>query len=167
MESRRHGLRVEWLAAVAIVESDFNRNARGKAGEHGLWQVMVTEHGIANAWDWMRNQPKGFPLAMRWGAIPWRKLGKRRVKVLRSIPEGAYIAAYAIKAHAELCRRLGHRVGPSRCKSAFINRCPKRHRFAVDRLGHWQSGVSWPKRGYLRRLRYWSKKIKAKLEGRP
>jgi len=165
LEANRHGLPLASFVAVAWVESDFNRFARGKHGEVGAFQAMQREHGIEDSWDWMRNHPKGFALAMKWGAIPWGRLGHKRVTVLRSVAEGTYIAARAIKAHTELCRRLGHRVGPGHCKSAFINRCPKRHRYEIDRIGHFNSGIRWPYPGYLRKLRRRAKAVARWMKG--
>jgi hypothetical protein len=161
VEGKRHGLKPHWLATVAWVESDFNLRVDGKAGEYGIFQVMRRESGIGDAWDWLRSHPKGFPLAAKWGAMPWRKLRRRQVKVLRSIPSGTYIAAAMIARHVALCRRLGHRIGRFRCKSAFINRCKRRyHPHAIDRVGHWNSGWRWPKAVYLRKLRRRSKIIR-------
>jgi hypothetical protein len=166
IEGPRHNLRPEWLAGVAWVESDFNRLAKGKHGEHGPFQVMIREHGIADAWDWLRGNPQGFPLAMSWGAIPWGKLGQQRVEVLRSVREGTYIAAAMIAAHVALCQRMGHRIGRPRCYATPGGmRCIRRHPHSVDRVGHWNSGGRWPYPGYLRKLRRRSGAVARILRG--
>jgi hypothetical protein len=166
IESKRHGIPPHVLAAIAYIESDFNPNVNGKAGEFGAFQVMRNESGIDDAWDWLRSHPKGFALATKWGAMPWRKLGRQQVAVLRSVAEGTYIAAMAIKRHWHLCRRLGHRVGRFRCNKQFISQCPKYHPQAVDRWATWNSGVGWPKAHYLRKLRWRSRRIKRILGGK-
>jgi hypothetical protein len=163
IESRRHGMRAQDLAAVAWIESDYRRNLRGTAGEYGLFQVMPREHGIETAWQWLQAHPAEFPIVKRWPGRSWRKMGKRRIAVLTDIRAGTYIAAYSIQRHVKLCRRLGHRVGKFRCSKPYIRDCPRYHPHRIDRIGHFNSGWRWPKAHYLRKLRYRSRLIKRRL----
>lgn len=166
IEAKRHGMKVHELASVSWIESDYNVRCKGKAGEHGVWQLMPWEHGMAVAWKWLQAHPKEFPIVKRWPGRPWRKMRKRRIKVLRDIRASTYLAAYSIQRHVRMCRRLGHRVGKFRCNKPFLNQCSKRHKYEMDRIGHYNSGISWPKAHYLRKLRGRSRLIKRVIDGK-
>jgi hypothetical protein len=166
-EAKRHGLKPHELAAVAWIESTFDRRTRGKADEHGLFQVMQREHGIKAAWEFVRTRPMEFPIARPWAGRSWRQLRRRRIKVLQDVRAGTYFGAYHIRRHVRLCRRLGHRVGAApACSKPFVNQCSRYHKYALDRLGHYNSGISWPRAVYLRKLRWRSRVIKKILEGK-
>jgi len=167
IEGKRHGLRPEWLAAVAQTESDFNPRVNGKAGEYGIFQVMLNEGGLQIAWTWLRAHSGNFPIVQSLPArMSWRKLRRHRIKVIRDIRAGTYLAAHSIARHVALCRRLGHRIGKYRCNKQFVSQCKRRyHPHPIDRLGHWQSGWRWPRAYYLRRIRKRSKIIARVLAG--
>ena len=176
VEAKRHGLQAHELAAVAWIESDFRRGLRGRAYEIGIWQLRPFDHGMGIGWQFLKSRPAEFPIvrnlhsdqdkARRLFDLPWRSLRwKYRRKVLDDVRAGTYLGAYSIRRHVQMCRRLGHRVGRWRCSKTFINKCPQVHRHEIDRLGHYNSGVGWPKAAYLRKLRWRSRAIGRAING--
>jgi hypothetical protein len=170
MEAKRHGLRVEWMVAVMWIESDFRPGLRGRAHEVGLWQLRPFDHGLPRGWRYVRSMPGEFPLP-RCKLPPggrrreWRRL-RRKVRecIIDDVAAGTYLAGLELASHRRMCRRLGHRVGAFRCSSPFLSKCPKWHGQEVDRLGHYNSGVSWPRGAYVSKLRRRSRRIRALLK---
>lgn len=166
VEAKRHQLKAHQFAAVAWIESDFDRLCSGRHGEHGVWQLRPWDHGMSDGWALLQKHPSEFPIVKRWLGMPWSRMRRRRRDVLRDIRASTYLAGMSIVRHVSMCRRLGHRVGLFRCRSAFINQCQKWHRYEMDRIAHYNSGISWPRSAYLRKLRGRSRVIKRILEGK-
>ncbi len=169
-EAKRHRLRVEWMVAVAWIESDFRRGLRGRAHEVGVWQLRPFDHQLPKGWVYVRSMPGEFPLtgcrvSARHRARKWRSLRRKmRECIIDDVAAGTYLAGLELASHRRMCQRLGHRVGVFRCSSAFMSKCPKYHGQAVDRIGHYNSGVSWPKAAYISKLRRRSRRIRAMLK---
>ncbi len=164
-EGKRTGQDPVMLATVAWIESDYRRGLRGRAHEIGVWQLRPFDHGMGSGWAWLRARAARFPVVGQVPQLPWKRLRWRhRRLVLDDIKAGTYLAAYSISRHVRMCRRLRHRVGPRRpCSKPFLAQCPRYHKHEIDRVGHFNSGVSWPRPAYLWKLRRRYRIIKRRL----
>lgn len=164
-EARRVRLEPAALAAVAWVESRFDRRARGSAHEYGLWQLIRSDYRMAASWARLR--PKG---------VPWRRLSRAAViGALRDVDVSAYLAADELAGVRAWCRRAGHRISARWIAPRWVLGIDGVHRMhggrrahaqEIDRLAHHQSGPRWPLRGYTRALRAEYRRIQQVIRGR-
>ena len=162
-EGAHYKLEPAMLAAIAMTESHFWWRVRGSSGEFGIWQVW--RHGplARKAWDWLQAQgrTKGYP------DKAWRQLGKlTQQRVLQDTYLSTAMGVYSIKVMMSWCTHAAkHRV--YRWIKPFQNRAKvKAHRDIFGVAGHYNSGLRWPKRGYVWRLRTRTKIIRQVLRGR-
>jgi hypothetical protein len=154
-EGKAHGIRPAALAAVAYVESRFQRWVTSKTGDRGIFQLRTTDYRIPVAWLRLRaaGLTPGYPDA------PWRRVPVRaKWRALRDIRISTALAAAELAGVRAWCRRAGHRVSSWR-KGA--------HRHWIDRYGHHQTGPRWPLGYYVRMLRREYQRIRRVLRTRP
>lgn len=150
-QSKRVGLDPAALAALGWVESRYRTDAIGPAGSRGIFQLRASDARMAASWARLRPT-----------APPWRRLSLEAIReAFRDVEVGTYLAADELAGVMAWCRRARHRVW----RWAPASRDRRRHRYQVDRLGHHQTGPRWPKRSYLRSLRYTYRQIKRHLNG--
>jgi hypothetical protein len=152
-QSKRVGLDPAALAAVAWVESRYLRTAKGSAQEVGLYQLMRSDVRMAASWAKLRPT-----------APPWRSLSREAfTEALRDVEISTYLAADELAGVVAWCKRARHRVNRWQVGDPLGQH---RHRYQIDRVAHHNSGAKWPRRGYLRALRYTYKQIRKVLNGR-
>ncbi len=152
-QSKRVGLDPAALAALAWVESRYRVEAVGPVGSRGIFQLRASDARMAASWARLR------PMAS-----PWHRLSLEAIReVFRDVETSTYLAADELAGVVAWCRRARHRVQRWQVGDQLGRR---RHRYHIDRLGHHQTGPRWPKRSYLRSLRYTYKQIKRHLNAR-
>lgn len=163
VQSKRVGLDPAALAAVGWVESHYQTHVVGPAGSEGLFQLRRADARMAASWARLRPT-----------APPWRSLSREAVTAaLRDVEISAYLAADELAGVRSWCRRAGHRIGRRHgpwtrlLGGVGVYRIQaQKHRYAIDRLGHHQTGPRWPQQDYLRALRYTYWQIRKVLRGR-
>jgi hypothetical protein len=154
-EGKRHKIRPAVLLAIAWTESRYLIRARGRAREHGLWQIMARDYRLPAAWTrlrglgWLRGYPVG----------PWRKLPATvQRRALTSIRVGTALAAAELAGVRAWCRKAGHRIGRGtprwiRGPDGVHRLTARTHGHWIERFGHHQTGPRWPRGYYVRMLR--------------
>jgi len=146
-----HDLDWRALAAVAWIESRYVRTVGGKAHESGVMQVRTVDLGLSTPWGRLRRAGK---VPKKWDR-PWRQINRRtRVVILQDIGLTTYLGAWCIAQAIRICKRLGHGMGAA-------SRSRKWHIHWLERWGHYNSGIGWPRRGYMRALKKEYSRIKS------
>lgn len=168
-EAKRRKLDPAILAAIAWTESHFWHRVRGASGEFGTWQVWRYGPLARKAWDALQDTARIDPVfAFRMRHFPdkaWRSLTKlQQQRVLQDVYFSTYMGAYSIRAMIAWCHKVKHKV--FRWIRPMMKRSKARiHRDVFGRYGHFNSGVRWPKRGYVWRLRKRTRIIRSVLKG--
>jgi hypothetical protein len=156
LEAKRNRISVVAFATIAWIESWFWPGVEGTSDETGVWQIWPHSKAVRQEWDALRKQKRIgiFP------DLPWRRLGRKmQRRVLGTVDVSTALAARIVRRLLRWCRAK-HKVYSDPLLGS------RRHKYEIDRYGHYNSGRRWPKPVYYFQLRRRSRTLRKVLHAR-